>query len=275
MTMAEREIEKWVTINGARVPIYKDGSMGGFMSDSSVKVGDKKVGITKKRVNQKDVTDERIMEEIAGKDSYAMQPEYRELEDTVTGLFKQMQDIKKEHDTLKKNGGSQEDIDKLREQLDELDLRHKSMAKQLKNRDIEHSSDQRIAYLRNAKLGDITHDVKDEYEGFKRDKTGISDYDRMLKQGEAELVDMSPRTYLQEVAHNIFPKVAPEATLETTLRGTSADNVKKYMTMMENGTKFDTPYLNYTNSGQEGRHRAIAAYLLGIERIPVVIIKKR
>lgn len=26
--MAEREIEKWVTINGARVPIYKDGGSG-------------------------------------------------------------------------------------------------------------------------------------------------------------------------------------------------------------------------------------------------------
>jgi hypothetical protein len=36
------------------------------------------------------------------------------------------------------------------------------------------------------------------------------------------------------------------------------DKVDKYAELMKQGVKFPTPYLNYTNAGQEGRHRASA-----------------
>ena len=41
---------------------------------------------------------------------------------------------------------------------------------------------------------------------------------------------------------------------------------------MQNGSKFLMPYLNFRTENQEGRHRALAAYLAGIETIPCEII---
>ena len=41
--------------------------------------------------------------------------------------------------------------------------------------------------------------------------------------------------------------------------------------MMADGTKFNMGYIDYNREQQEGRHRAIAARLLGIKKIPVYI----
>jgi hypothetical protein len=49
----------------------------------------------------------------------------------------------------------------------------------------------------------------------------------------------------------------------------------KMIAEMQKGTKFATPYLDYNNLGQEGIHRSMAADALGMDSIPVVVIKPK
>lgn len=111
-----------------------------------------------------------------------------------------------------------------------------------------------------------------EYDGFKTDDTGTSYYNDILtgeRRSKSYLAEMSPKEYIKRCAFDIFDN----ATIESTIHGTNSDNVAKYTKMMAEGTKFDLPYLNYQSQNQEGRHRALAAYNLGIEKIPVLIVE--
>lgn len=309
----EGKVKKWITVNGAHIPIYfgessDDAISRHFGKKDEVKVGDKQVQVSKQKAfDPEDVTEELIVREIAGEDSYANTPEYRDLmtqhsenEKKIDKLDAKIEKLNKQlekestpkpeeewtadekwtaeilgkrfvkaYNYTEKGEQLNEQLSQLEAQKKELEQRRSELNKQIKEHDDEQYSKQRMKYLQDAKVGDIRPASQDEYQGFKKDHTGV--YDSMLKSGEAELLEMSPKIYLQEVAHRIFQ----EATLETALRGTSVASIKKYMKMMQDGVKFDTPYLNYTNAGQEGRHRAIAAYLLGIETIPVAVIKRR
>ena len=40
---------------------------------------------------------------------------------------------------------------------------------------------------------------------------------------------------------------------------------------MSDRVEFYTPYLNYKEKGQEGRHRALAAHKNGVDKIPVFV----
>lgn len=111
-----------------------------------------------------------------------------------------------------------------------------------------------------------------QYPGFETRNPAIPYYDDLLKKGKAEVVEMTPEQYIHECAHYIFT----DSTFEKTLRGRIDDaDTQKYAKMMRDGIKFYTPYLNYTDEGQEGLHRAIAAYINGIEKIPVIIVGTR
>lgn len=50
--------------------------------------------------------------------------------------------------------------------------------------------------------------------------------------------------------------------------------VKKYSDMMKSGTEFDIPHLDYIAKEQEGRHRALAAKMAGIDTMPIAIVNK-
>ena len=124
-----------------------------------------------------------------------------------------------------------------------------------------------------------------EFEGFTIETTGMSGYDDVLEQidvdkkgyrytrnskyGLAYIAEMSPLEYMDRCALEIFKK-----TYHSNLYGTlvSDGDVDKYADMMKNGTKFNLPMLNYNTMQQEGRHRALAAYLNGIEKMPVLVI---
>lgn len=111
-----------------------------------------------------------------------------------------------------------------------------------------------------------------EYQGFYKDKTDVPYYDDLIKEGKANIVEMTPEEYIKECAYYVFEG----STLEKTLRGRVGDaDTEKYAKMMREGTKFYTPYLNYEDYGQEGLHRAVAAYINGIKKIPVVIVGSR
>ena len=126
---------------------------------------------------------------------------------------------------------------------------------------------------------------KSEFEGFTIEKTGMSYYDDILetldvdkggyrikrsaKHGVAYIAEMSPLEYMDRCALEIFNR-----TYHSNLYGAllPVGDVDKYADMMKNGTKFNLPMLNYNSAGQEGRHRALAAYLNGIDKIPVLVV---
>jgi len=111
-----------------------------------------------------------------------------------------------------------------------------------------------------------------DYIGFKTNDTGTSYYNDLIKEGKVKIVEMTPEQYIKECAYHVFE----DSTLEKTLRGrVGDDDTEKYAKMMRDGTKFDTPYLNYKDYAQEGLHRAVAAYMNGIKKIPVVIVGNR
>ena len=106
-----------------------------------------------------------------------------------------------------------------------------------------------------------------DYEGFST-TMGLA-FDKDLEAGKGFIAEMSPDEYLDRIAFEIFQTTRERAIV------CDYSNVKEYAEMMANGVKFDMGYLDYTDKGQEGRHRAMAARLLGIEKIPVYIRGRR
>lgn len=107
-------------------------------------------------------------------------------------------------------------------------------------------------------------DVNKDYDGFST-KMGITEYDKNLKEGKGFIAEMSPDEYLDRISYEIFRTTKERAIV------CDYSNVKEYAKMMADGVKFDMGYLDYARVEQEGRHRAMAAKLLGIEKIPVYI----
>lgn len=174
------------------------------------------------------------------------------------------------------NANNQYRINQLNKREEAL-IQKLNIAKRNLNRmDAEEFAKQSAAWKKNAPTLTPIKDIKTaQFKYFSTDpKVGyVND---AIKSGKAMLVSMSPKEYLQRVSYEIFtnPKHGPGnvSTLERTIRGTNSAAVKKYMGMMKSGVKFNTPYLNMGTSDQEGRHRAIAAYRLGVKKIPVWII---
>lgn len=153
----------------------------------------------------------------------------------------------------------EEDWHKQRRVRDEMSEKLDKMKEQ------EHK--RQVAAYKPNKLKDAK---QDEYEGFTLDKTSNSFGDEYLENGKGRIVEMSPREYLERCAYEIFHN----GTMESTMGAVDEKTTDKYAEQMKNGVKFDLPYLNYKEMGQEGRHRAVAAYKAGIETIPVLIIGK-
>lgn len=107
----------------------------------------------------------------------------------------------------------------------------------------------------------------EEFEGFDTSSTGTPASDQKLEDGRGYIASMPPEEYIKRCAYEIFDR----ATVESVIGGTSKETVGKYTDMMAAGAKFDMPYLDYSRGGQEGRHRALAAYNLGIKEIPVFV----
>lgn len=109
--------------------------------------------------------------------------------------------------------------------------------------------------------------TKSDYKGFDMTDMGVSYYNDLLEKGRGYVAEMSPKEYLLRCAFQIF-----KGTIESCLNGVSETNAQKYASKMKSGEKFHMPYLNFREGQQEGRHRAVAAYLNGIKLIPVFIV---
>lgn len=110
-----------------------------------------------------------------------------------------------------------------------------------------------------------------EFEYF-QNTTGVPYAEEARQHGRAYVAMMSPKEYLMRCAFDIFADY--NTTYDNQIETLDPEAVAKYTEEMANGTKYFMPYLNYKNAvlGQEGRHRAAAAYNLGVEEIPVLII---
>ena len=250
------------------------------------------------------LTSRDIVSSIVGGDSYTNDLEYAATAKSATDAFGRMREIDDEQRELEKQlkeesrpkpadeWDTQDQImamlgdrpmiytekgqaiyDKMSALSDEkkaLNDKWQKNTEKIKKVDNEQSKIQKELYLKQpAAENTISANVKDSYKGFKVSESRTPYVDDALKNGRAFVVEMSPKQYLQEVAYKIFDS----ATLETALRGTSTKSVQNYMSMMKKGVKFDTPYLNYRDEQQEGRHRAIAAHMLGYKKIPVIIMR--
>ena len=102
--------------------------------------------------------------------------------------------------------------------------------------------------------------------------SGVSGYNSDLKEGKGFIAEMSPKEYLQRISYDVF-----HSSYSNTVSGVNTNDVMVYQQMMKNGVKFDMPHLITKGSDigdQEGRNRAMAAYLLGIKKIPVYVREK-
>jgi hypothetical protein len=102
----------------------------------------------------------------------------------------------------------------------------------------------------------------EEYFGFCASKIKSSEL-------EGELVEMTPREFIQ--------KTMPGAEFLEIESSIDKSKAQKYLQKMKQGEKFPIPYLiNYANcAAHEGKHRAYAAMMLGVQKIPVQVIDKK
>lgn len=93
-------------------------------------------------------------------------------------------------------------------------------------------------------------------------------YAYIEKRTDISLVYMSPKEYLVECAkaNNIpYDKYISSSAI-------SKERYEKYAEDMKNGSRFPIGFYCTNASQQEGRHRALAAMILGCDKIPVVKI---
>jgi len=125
--------------------------------------------------------------------------------------------------------------------------------------------------------------VSSEREVFEY-RTDMSYYDQILEHPEyykktkgivCRIERMSPDEYLDrcyEMQLELMRERIPKE--EYMLITISKELSKKYAEAMERGEKFPLPVLDYKHLLQEGRNRAYAAKLIGIEEIPVLVCEE-
>ena len=102
-------------------------------------------------------------------------------------------------------------------------------------------------------------------------KVSGHDYMKFEKGKDGQVVHMTPDQYIQSCVSDIF-----KSTYEATVSHAVEDyRVHEYADAMKRGDVFPIPYLDYTTSNQEGRHRALAfKEAFGAdEEMPVLVIK--
>jgi hypothetical protein len=113
--------------------------------------------------------------------------------------------------------------------------------------------------------------------GFFKTTSSIPDYEKVLSGKNSELPNkykhwkgevqwMSKEDYFRECAR------IQNTSYSDQFRYVVDNKVQLIMERMEDGIKFDIPYLNYVENEQEGRHRVVAADNLGQKLIPILVL---
>lgn len=146
-------------------------------------------------------------------------------------------------------------------------------------------SDEEIMQMTFAGVGGGTKISKGLGKGkfpFNLRKTDFTTWDNILKRPAyhkkakgltAHVEFMSPREYYKIVEKGLDFKPTYEHRWIDFAR---TEDVKKYAEAMRKGAKFPMPGLEYQGKliGQEGRHRILAAEKLGIDRVPVLVMRQ-
>ena len=292
----------WITKNGKHIPIYADK-----VSDDEKKkqreIGQNEQSAKSMNRLSSDADESKLREELRNKlldkDSYMLSDEYRRLSEDVTKKYNEvlrLQDRQRElwkikdentqsDDSVfnelgsndyeaqviakmfgKKNEKAKAAEEELRELYDKIDRAEERWDQASEKLQVYHKEHGRKQSVNEAS---VSKNIKSDYEGFELD-THTSYYQDLYKQGKAYIVEMSPRTYLEYCGAKIF-----ESSYEKQVQAVMADVKQTYRLadMMKNGTKMYMPALDFKTKGQEGRHRAAAAILNGIDKIPVMIVK--
>lgn len=125
---------------------------------------------------------------------------------------------------------------------------------------------------------------KTEFEGFDITKTdppydsymlkGSKDREYLMKKNgftNVYIAEMTPDEYLLLCGKYGWNKTFDNVDDIYNSSGVDKKKVQDYVEKFKNGEKAPMPVLNVLKQGQEGRHRAFAAKLTGIETIPVLI----
>jgi hypothetical protein len=104
-----------------------------------------------------------------------------------------------------------------------------------------------------------------------------SDLAYLSKHGKAELVWMSPEDFLSKVPHPATERLP--AILDLKEKWFSPSSLNWLRNAMMTSVKLEPLYLDYTKMfrgwpSHEGRHRAWVARSLGINKIPVIVVKE-
>lgn len=231
--------------------------------------------------------------------SYARQPEYKALENNLTEKYSQKQandaELKNLREELKENQqpkpksewtiddevaslmGERPQVytergEEIKDRINELYKENRTLEEQLSEINDQMDRADRKAYREQKEEWDakdhefIKGDINKEYECFTTNMK-ISQFDEDLKNGKGFIAEMTPDEYLDRISYEVFRSPKERAVL------CDYDHVKEYAQMMKEGIKFNMGYIDYSDViyGQEGRHRAIAAKILGIKKIPVYI----
>lgn len=252
-----------------------------------------------KRLDSK-APEEQLRKELEAKlldkDSYMFSDTYKDLSNTTIELGQQLDEAIKrrselweiekkgttiDEETLREFGGDRqlarlfgtksEEAIKASQELEELRGKISNLEDKLSTVRTKLSDYEMVHRRTQTAYNDMKDSKKDNYVGFEKD-THISYYQQLYKEGKARIVEMSPKEYLQRCATDIF-----DSTYERQVRAVVADARHTYelADMMREGTKMYMPMLNFKENRQEGRHRAVAAILNGIDVMPVMIVDKR
>ena len=294
MAQGKGEIKGWITKNGAHIPIYEN-----YTAQPSPKFKNAKIKANRANaINPSTIKDINDVEEVVmGKEaydnSYFKDFQYEMAMDMVKHSFTEYEklgdEIRELNTQLEKESRipTAEELPEFtkeeREMFAELTPKGKEIKERIKSLREEQNTytKMRDMYSRimermdeaayrhqkeNFKGTFMVPTDKTDFKGFQLD-TGTSYYEELREKGQAHVVEMTPKEYLQRCAYQVF-----DTTLERTVRAVDPKAVREYAVKMNNGTDFYMPVLNLADKEQEGRHRAVTAIVNGIKTIPVLVV---
>lgn len=167
-----------------------------------------------------------------------------------------------------------EEIEGFKQEKEELEIKLNEL-----------KSKQKEEYLN--ELKDLPPETdKRDFEGFRTDETdppfwssfipGNKDRDYMMnKYGYtlSYIAEVTPDEYLMLCGKYAWKRIYTDVKqIEDSMGEEDLKNIHEMAELMKQGQKFGLPYVDILKSGQEGRHRALAAKEAGIKTIPCLII---